>query len=192
MDHKLTMGLLSFLATAALFVFGQLSSPFEAVSAQTLTTHPVSSVYGGTNVYIYNPASQSIISPVEYTNELVMVPWQNYNESMLWTLELEGSGPASYIYSAFPQFSGCPQGTTAQWDAEKMSPVTTVCSSAYFYDTFEFVPKASPPGPANTYVILALNNVAACVTDSNGVPVTPGNVCARLAASTSWQFVTIA
>ena len=139
------------------------------------------------SVYIYNPASQSIVSPVEYTSELTMIPWQSYNTSMQWNFSLELSGPSVYINAVSPEAAGCSNGANAVWNAGKLVPVTTLCSPATsLYANFLFIPSR-----ANNYAIVPAENSGACVTIVNNVPTMLGTVCNRLGAATQWQLVTI-
>lgn len=184
-----TMKLLSLLATAALFLFGQ-STNLCGVSSQTVSVSaPMSESSAlGQSIYIYNSASQSIVSPVEFTNELVMVPWQQYNNTMQWNFELDGAGPSVYISSMLTGQDGCDSTTNAVWDAPKGSPVTTTCNSGVNqYTNFILVPVLG----TNTYVILPASNFAACVTIVNNAPVIPSAPCNRFASNVQWQFVTI-
>ena len=188
------MGLLSFLATTALLFLGSTglfeTTPVTSVEAQTLSapmdvTQP--SILG-TDLYIYNPATQSIISPSGTGNGLTMTPWTQYNTTMQWSILLDGSGPTYYISAVFPEDAGCSVGSTALWNALKKSPVSTLCSPATsVYTNFIFIPTAT----ANTYVIVPDSNAAACITIQSGIPSSPSTVCNRLGAYTQWQFVTI-
>ena len=97
---NLQMGLLSVLATVAtavMFLFSPAITVAQTLSSPLTIDSVISS---GESVYIYNPASQSIVSPVEYTNELTMVPWQSYNSSMQWNIT-EPSGPSVFINAVF-------------------------------------------------------------------------------------------
>ena len=63
------------------------------------------------NVYIYNPASGTIISPVEYTNELTMVSWRSFNSTMLWNINSTVTGNSPFEISAVhPRSAGCGYG----------------------------------------------------------------------------------
>ena len=184
---NLQMGLLSVLATVATAVMF-LFSP-AVVMAQTLSD-PLTlanAVSTGESVYIYNPASESIVSPVEYTTDLTMVPWQSYNSSMQWDLTLELSGPSVYINAVVPEAAGCSDGESAVWNAGVLVPVTTLCSpSISLYTNFLFI-----PARANNYVIVPAENSGTCVTIVNNVPTILGTVCNRLGAATQWQLRTI-
>lgn len=187
------MKLLSLLATAALFLFGQ-SNNLCSVSSQTVSAPMTQSEAMGQNVYIYNSATESIVSPLEYTNELVMVPWQEYNNTMQWKFEFDGSGPSVYIASALTGQDGCDSATNAVWNAPKGSPVTTTCNSGVTqYTNFLFIPTTglNTPLSTNTYVILAAANVGACVTIVNNALAIPGHACNRYLSPVQWQFVTI-
>lgn len=182
-----TMKLLSLLATAALFLFGQ-SSLLCGVSSQAISA-PISEGSAiGQNVFIYNSASGSIISPVEYTNELVMVPWQEYNDTMQWNLDLDMGGPTVYISSALTGQDGCDSSTNTVWNAPKGVPVTTSCNRAVTqYTNFIFFPTTG----TNTYAISPASNYGACVTIVNNVPTIPSSACIRFAKNAQWQLVTI-
>lgn len=185
--NLLTMKLLSLLATAALFLFGQ-STSLYGVSSQTVSAPMSESSALGQGVYIYNSVTESIVSPLESTNQLVTVPWQEYNNTMQWKLELDGSGPSVYISSVLTGQGGCDSATNAVWDAPKGSPVTTACNSGVNqYTNFILVPVLG----TNTYVILPAANYAACVTITNNALVIPSNACNRFASNVQWQLVTI-
>jgi hypothetical protein len=179
------MGLLTFLAAATLFLFGQ-STP-EMASAQTLSSPIALTSYTyGTPVYLYNPASQSVLTPVEYTNDLTTIPWQSSNNTAQWSITLDDGGPAVLISAVSSDAAGCP-GATAQLNAAKNSPVTTLCTpNTSLYVNFLLI--TTRP---NTFVIVPDNNAAACITLSDENPVTPPTACSRLAAATQWQLVDI-
>jgi len=161
---------------------------YGATSAQTLSAPlTLSSSLYGEGVYIYNPATQTIVSPVEYTSELTMVPWQSYNTSMQWDIAEDYTGTSLVISATAPQAAGCSSGATGLWNAGgTVVPVTTLCSPATsLYTTFSFVPTAK----ANTYLIVPEQSLLACVTIVNNAPTVP--VCNRLGAATHWQLVTI-
>ena len=183
---NLQMGLLSVLATVAtavMFLFSPAITVAQTLSSPLTIDSVISS---GESVYIYNPASQSIVSPVEYTNELTMVPWQSYNSSMQWNIT-EPSGPSVFINAVLPEAAGCSYGEGAVWNAGKLVPVTTLCSPlTSLYTNFLFFPTRT-----NTYVILPAENSAACVTIVNNVPTMLGSGCNRLGAATQWQLRTV-
>ena len=184
--NLLTMKLLSLLATAALFLFGQ-STNLCGVSSQTVSAPMTQSEAAGQSVYIYNSATESIVSPLQYTNELVMVPWQEYNSTMQWNFEGD-IGASVYISSALTGLAGCDSATNAVWDGPKGSPVTTTCNKAVDqYTDFIFIPTLG----TNTYVIVPRANVGACVTIANNALTIPGHACNRYVSSVQWQLVTI-
>ena len=184
--NLLTMKLLSLLATAALFLFGQSSN--LCVSSQTVSAPLTQSAALGQSVYIYNPVAESIVSPVQYTNELVMVPWQEYNDTMQWNLTPTLPTPSVYISSALTGQANCDSATDAVWNAPKGSPVTTACSRTVSqYTNFVLFQSLG----TNTYVISPVSNIAACVTIVNGAPTIPLSPCNRRVSNVQWQLVTI-
>jgi len=187
------MGLLSFLATTALLFLGSTglleTTSLTPVQAQTLSAPLVPTDNLNVPLYIYNSESAAIVSPAASGNGLTMVPWQYYdNNTMQWVItEVEAEN--YYTISALSATSaGCAAGTTAEWDANKKAPVTTLCSPATsLFTNFVFVVDTSA---ADTYYIVPNSNSLACVTIVNDVPTSPGNSCTR-SVLTQWQFVTI-
>lgn len=186
------MGLLSFLATAALLLLGSSIAPIAPASAQYVPVNPLNAIDNsilGQSLYIYNPGTHSIISPVAGGNSLTMVNVNDYdNTTMQWTVSLYGFGPTYGISAVTPVAAGCDSSATAQMNAPKKSAVGVLCTPAVsVYTNFIFIPTAT----AYTYSIVPYANAAACVTILNGVPSSPGTACNRLGEYTQWQFVTI-
>lgn len=187
------MGVLSFLAAAALLFIGSSISSFEAVSAQNVSAplDPTSASVQGQSVYVFSPTTGNVAAPNGYGG-LVAIPSQYADSTMQWVVEPSGDGISYTISSASsPGSSGC--DTSAYWNAPKKSPLRTVCSlSDSLYDTFIFVASYFYyPDTDLNYVIKPFNNPSACVTDIGGVLTTPATACNQLGTYTQWQFVTI-
>jgi hypothetical protein len=173
------MGLFSVLATiatAVLLVFGQPA----LVAAQTVTPVTPSSTEASQGIYFYNPVTRDIISPSEYSNELSMVSYEYYNESMSWKLSSAGS-IYYYISSVDSTTAGCSSG--AYWSAS--NPVVTVCGTGQSTDTsFEFVQTSKG------YAIFPESSTG-CVVNNKGTVSIPPTQCNVQGAFAQWQLVTI-
>ena len=189
------MGLLSFLATTALLFIGATglfgTTPMAPVQAQTLSDplDATTLVDSGTAFYVYNPPTQTIVSPATSGNGLVLIPWQDYdNTTMQWTLNTYDPHTGSaYISAAIPANLGCPAGLV-HWSAPTVAPVVTLCTpTVSVYESFFFL----PTNGINAYNIQAFQNGGGCVADTNGVLTTPRGVCDVFGRYTKWQFVTI-
>jgi hypothetical protein len=157
--------------------------------AQTLSAPLTLSAAAG-GVYIYNPASRTIVSPVYYTNELIVVPWQDFNPSMLWNVT--DVGAVSYISAVSASAAGCSLGQTAFWNGVPGSVVETVCATSELsVPSFTF----GVGSKAGNYVIYQNvpggNSSGECVTIAAGVPTLPAAECTPLTPTTQWQLVAI-
>lgn len=188
---------MNFLLSALSFVLSIVSLPAIAVEALTLSPAIDLATVVNTqqSVAFYNPSSQTIMSPVPNTNEIVMVPWKSYNSSMLWNVVSESPySSAYYVYSANSLTAGCAEGDTSQWISGQDTPLVNDCGSYIsanqdqIYDDYLFTPSIKP----NTYIIAPFANYLACVTIVNGAPVIPGAPCSGFFTTTNqWRMVTI-
>lgn len=145
------------------------------------------------NVYIYNPPTGTILSPVEYTNELTMVPWRSFNSTMQWNINSTGNTFA--ISAAYPRFAGCGYGSSAVLNvAAQGLPVTTVCTSAAVAATISSVATTfgTSTGAKATNFIISIytdNIIGDCMQIVSGVPT--AQTCSPSTGSQQWQLVTI-
>ena len=161
----------------------------DQVSAQTVSAplDALSSSIYGESVYVYNPASQTIVSPATSDHGLVLVPVQNYDSSMQWTLS-SGLGSSVTISAVSSTAANCDASSTARWNAPKVSPTVTVCSpSTSVYQYFIFFPTSQ----TNTYNIMPYFNYIACLVDVSNVLTSPSGACDRSGSEAQWQLVTI-
>jgi len=157
--------------------------------AQSVSAPLTVSSAAGVSVYLYNPATRTIVCPLDYSNELIMLPWQDFSSEMLWNVTAVGS--VYYISAAFPSAAGC-LGTNAFWNGVAGSLVSTLCAtSETSASSFIFGVGARPTNYVIYEIVPGGNSDTQCVTIAGGVPTVPAVTCAVLTAATQWQLVTI-
>lgn len=149
------------------------------------------SAASGVGVYLYNPASRTIACPLDYSNEIIMIPWQDYNISMQWDVYQDSATTNYYITAVTPSAAGCGSGTNAYWSATG-GAVSTICSTSQTAGTAFAVTLGAKLTNYLFYAQSATGNSnSECVTIVAGFPTLPTSSCNGVIAATQWQFVTI-
>lgn len=158
----------------------------QTVSAPVSLSTSAGQAIAAAGVYLYNPASRTIVCPLDYSSELIMIPWQDFNPTMLWNVTATAAGTSYYIYALSSSAAGCSQ--TAYWNSVLGASLSTLCSSSDS-DASSYV--FGSGAKATNYVINSFNFPSECITIVSSVPTVPSTACSTNIAATQWQLVTI-